>query len=87
MNGGKFALTIACLLLITAPAHAYIGPGGGLSALGALLALFAALVVAFVGFVWYPIRRMRRNRRERAASDAASNTPAPTPDPVAKTRQ
>ena len=59
---GVFALSA------TAPAYAYIGPGGGLTALGALLALIAGLAIAFVGFVWYPLRRMRRKRRERAAT-------------------
>lgn len=48
----------------TTPAFAYIGPGGGLSALGALLALIAGLAIAFFGFLWYPLRRMRRRRRQ-----------------------
>lgn len=61
-----FLIALLLLLASVAPAHAYIGPGGGLSALGALLALLAALAVAFFGFVWYPLRRMRRNRRKRA---------------------
>lgn len=69
MNGAKHVLAITSLLLTALPAHAYIGPGSGLSAVGALLALGAALIVAFIGFVWYPIRRMRRNRRERSATN------------------
>lgn len=59
------------------PASAYIGPGGGLSALGALLALVAGLVIAFVGFVWYPLRQVRRRRRQaELAKRAAARPPA-----------
>lgn len=63
-----FASYVAGFAAVAAtPAHAYIGPGGGLTAVGALLALFAAVVVIFFGFLWYPIKRMRKARRERKA--------------------
>jgi uncharacterized iron-regulated membrane protein len=75
----KLALFAVFASVATAPAQAYIGPGGGLSAIGALLALLAGLLIAFFGFVWYPIRRMRRKRRERAAAAAAPPPPAPPP--------
>jgi hypothetical protein len=39
-------------------AHAYTGPGAGLTAIGSLLALVAALLLALVGFVWYPLKRL-----------------------------
>ena len=42
---------------------AYIGPGGGLSAIGMLLAIVVGIVVAVLGFVWYPIKRLVRNLR------------------------
>ncbi|WP_421708023.1 hypothetical protein [Algihabitans sp.] len=54
------------------PALAYIGPGGGLSALGAILALFAAAGLALVGFVWFPIKRMRAARQK--ARQGSANT-------------
>lgn len=64
--------------LFSPSAHAYIGPGGGLSAIGALLALLLGLTIAFIGFVWYPLRRMRRRRRERAgAVDDPERFPPP----------
>ena len=47
---------------------AYIGPGGGLSALGALLAIVAGSIIALFGFVWYPIKRILRNRKKRDVS-------------------
>jgi hypothetical protein len=59
----------AFALLAAEPAHAYIGPGGGLTAIGALLALIAAVVVTFFGFLWYPIKRFRKRRREKRDRD------------------
>ncbi len=63
----------ALLLLLPATAHAYVGPGAGLSLLGALWAMFLALLaVLFFVFAW-PIRRMLRRRREtRAESENAA---------------
>jgi len=63
------AFTLAVLAVSPAPAHAYIGPGGGLSALGALLALLAAVSLAVMGFLWYPIKRMMRRRRAQPSAD------------------
>ena len=71
-------LTLGALV---APAHAYIGPGGGLSALGALLALVLGLAIAFFGFLWYPLRRMRRRRRERALAATDPGSPFPPTKP------
>ena len=57
------ALTIATGLLFAAnAAHAYIGPGAGLSAIGAVIAVLAAMILAVVGFVWYPVKRLMRRR-------------------------
>ncbi|WP_415404577.1 hypothetical protein [Tateyamaria sp. SN3-11] len=50
------ALGLAIATLPVA-AHAYVGPGAGLTAIGTMVALFAVLVLALVGFVWYPIKR------------------------------
>jgi pilus assembly protein TadC len=62
---------VVLLALAVEPAHAYIGPGLGLGAIGAFLgALFAGLL-AILGFFWYPIKRLRRRRRERREASAA----------------
>ena len=68
-------LSGAVLLLSATPAFAYIGPGGGLSALGAVLALFAAVALAVVGFVWFPIKRMRaaRQKARQQQGDTSGN--------------
>ncbi|MDP2696695.1 hypothetical protein [Thalassospira sp.] len=61
-------------LIVSMPAHAYVGPGAGLSLLGALWALLAAVVVA-VGFVvLWPIRKMMRKRKNAAAARDAATT-------------
>ncbi|HEY0946609.1 MAG TPA: hypothetical protein VGD81_15125 [Opitutaceae bacterium] len=64
-------IALAGLCLAAAPAHAYIGPGGGMSAIGALLALVAGVLVAFFGFLWYPIKRFRAKRRRQPPENAA----------------
>lgn len=60
---------ISVLLVFAAisfqPAYAYIGPGGGLTAIGAILSLIAVVIVTFFGFLWYPIKRLRKKWRER----------------------
>ena len=58
----------AALLVVLAPAlaHAYIGPGAGLTAIGALIALVTTVLLALLGFVWFPIKRLMRMRASRA---------------------
>ena len=60
------------LLAMPLPAHAYIGPGAGLSALGSLVALVGGFFLLLAGFVWYPIKRTLRSRAARRANDAKS---------------
>ena len=63
-------ICVLCMALVVVPgeAHAYIGPGAGLSAIGSFLALVAAVVAAIFGFLWYPIKRMIRNRKAGAGN-------------------
>ena len=67
---GGGALLTALLLFLPATAHAYIGPGAGISAIGTVVAVIGAVLLAIVGFVWYPIKRLRRRRKERRAEQA-----------------
>lgn len=57
------------LLLLSDPAHAYVGPGAGLSVIGTVLALLAAASLAVVGFVWYPIKRLRHRKRSQKPAE------------------
>ena len=56
-------------ILGAAPAHAYIGPGAGLSAIGSLLALIVAVLAGIVGFVWYPVKRILKGRKAAAVEE------------------
>ncbi len=56
---------ILLICLVPRSAFAYVGPGGGLTAIGVFLALVAVIIVALFGFIWYPIKRLLQKRRER----------------------
>ncbi len=60
------AIAALSIVALSHPAHAYVGPGAGLTAIGTVLALLAAVGLAIVGFVWYPIRRLARRRKSAA---------------------
>ncbi len=59
------------LLVWTFPcaASAYVGPGGGLSAIGAFLAIVAGIVVAIFGFLWYPIKRLVKKIKKKQTTE------------------
>lgn len=63
-------LSIVLFAAVAVPlaAHAYVGPGAGLSLLGALWGLLAGVGAALAFIVAWPIRRMLKKRR--AADDA-----------------
>lgn len=61
------------LLLYTASADAYIGPGAGLSLLGALWALLVAVAAALAFLVVWPFRQaMKRRAAQKRAAMAVS---------------
>lgn len=76
MDKSKVALIPFALstLLLAVPAHAYVGPGAGLSLLGALWALLAAIAAAVIFVIAWPIRRMRRRKREAQAQQVRKET-------------
>ena len=47
---------------------AYVGPGGGLAAIGTLLAIVVGLMAAVFGFLWYPLKRMLRGKQDTTES-------------------
>ncbi|GGB19702.1 hypothetical protein [Allosediminivita pacifica] len=67
-----FVCLFATATSLPAAAHAYVGPGAGLTAIGTMIALVAAVVLALVGFVWYPMKRMMRNRSAASKAGTAS---------------
>lgn len=70
MDKSTVALFTLVFSLLAVPAHAYVGPGAGLSLLGALWALVAAIATALIFVIAWPIRRMRRRKREAKAEQA-----------------
>jgi hypothetical protein len=67
-----FCLIAIAGAVLAAPAHAYLGPGAGLTAIGTVLALLAAVLLGIVGFVWYPVKRLLRSRQDRVPRNAAT---------------
>lgn len=67
----KLLLVLVALaaLTVSGTAHAYIGPGAGLGAIGTLIAFFGAILLAIVGFVWYPIKRLLGLGKRKRAKD------------------
>ena len=56
---------VAFLSAASQGAHAYIGPGAGITAIGTVIALIGAILLGIVGFVWYPIKRVRAKKKKR----------------------
>ncbi len=53
-------------------AHAYIGPGVGLGAIGVALGVVGSLLLGLFSILWYPVKRLiRRLRRRRGPGDPA----------------
>ena len=65
---------VGTVCLIPSPAVAYLGPGGGLTAIGSLLALLAAVAFAICGFVWYPLKRLMRKKQQSMRNDKSGGT-------------
>ncbi|MEE9322053.1 MAG: hypothetical protein V3U76_16520 [Granulosicoccus sp.] len=66
MNRLLFGTTI---LLSSAPAFAYVGPGAGLGVLGTLFGIFAAIILALFGLFWYPIKRVLKKNSATVEGD------------------
>ena len=55
------------LLILTAQAHAYIGPGAGFAVMGSFLAVFSAVLAGMLAVFTWPIRYLIRAIRYRRA--------------------
>lgn len=54
---------VLLLLTLPLPAFAYLGPGGGITAIGALIAIVLAVLYTFFGFIWFPLKRLFKKIR------------------------
>jgi len=69
------ALSAALLLAASADAHAYVGPGAGITLIGSFIGLVATVFCAVGAILAWPIRRLLKKRRERKAAEAAAPKP------------
>src|SRR5713226_8320413 len=60
-------VAVLLLLILTPPAHAYVGPGSGFAVLSSFLTLFLASMQAVFAFLTWPIRQFFRFLRRRRA--------------------
>lgn len=70
------AIVFLTLILATAPALAYIGPGAGISFLGSIFTWVAGALIALLAILLWPLRAVFRRMRRRPAaegSDAADS--------------
>ena len=66
-------------LIFAQVAHAYIGPGLGLSQIGIALSAVGVLLFFLSTAIWYPFKRMLRRRRAKRTS-ASHHGSEPHPD-------
>jgi hypothetical protein len=70
MPGRKLTKSAAFIWLaisMETAAHAYLGPGAGLGAIGALLGLIGSVFLGIFAFIWYPIKRTWKAIRQKSA--------------------
>jgi len=62
----RIMLVVLGLLLLTAgSAHAYVGPGLGVGAIGAIIGVILTVLFAIFGIFYYPIKRLIKNYRNK----------------------
>jgi hypothetical protein len=73
----KAGAALAAMLAVTAtPAHAYMGAGAGLSAIGSMLSFLGVMLLMVVGFVWFPLKRAIRRMTGKADAAPAAEAQA-----------
>ena len=60
-------LAAFCLLALSEPAHAYIGPGAGFAVMGGALVMFTAIIAGILALLTWPFRYVIRSIRYRRA--------------------
>lgn len=80
MKTNAFCLSIVCAFVASVaamPAHAYVGPGAGITLIGALIGLVSAIGLALWAVLRWPFRRLMAKRKaaREGRSDAGSGRP------------
>lgn len=63
-------LKILFLLFIPLNAHAYIGPGMGVGAIGVVFGVALSIVLALFAILWYPFKRLLKKMKRQAKEDS-----------------
>jgi len=63
----KPLLTALLVLIIPAPAWAYMGPGLGMGAVMTSLGVIGAILLGLFSILWYPAKRLIRRMARRNA--------------------
>ena len=77
----SFLIGVATLVLYPSSAHAYLGPGAGLSMIGTLIAVVGLVILSFLGLLILPLRilikslRKKRDAANATRSDQSDKTP------------
>ena len=59
----RLGLSFVSIVLLTGPAHAYIGPGAGAGTIAVVLGVLGAIAMAFFAVLWYPVKRLVKGRK------------------------
>jgi hypothetical protein len=63
------------LILLSAPAHAYIGPGMGAGVIASILGVIASVFLSLFAIIYYHIKRVLKMRKNRTLpKEVAENT-------------
>ncbi len=62
--------SLIMLLLISASASAYIGPGAGIPILGSLFGLIATVILVIAAILFWPIRKLLKKRKQNSDTDS-----------------
>lgn len=63
LNRPIAAAALALLALTPATAHAYLGPGLGMGAIGVAFGVVGSILLGIVSVIWYPFKRLIRRLR------------------------
>ena len=70
------------MLLFSASAQAYIGPGLGAGTVGVILGVLGSIVLALFAIFWYPVKRLLKKGKAKKAEEPAEQVAEETPENV-----
>ncbi len=73
---GKITVPAGAALIAfgQSPAHAYMGAGAGLSAIGSMISFLGVLLLMVIGFVWFPLKRAFKKMTGKSETTTATES-------------